>query len=392
MTVVVGGLSSGHDALLAAALRGRGLDATPLPPPDARALATGQRLLARGHCNPTYYLSGAVVERAAAEPPERRGALAYLTAGSCGPCRFATYATEHRRALAAAGLADVRVAVIDQSSPRPTAALAEVGVSLDARLLAAMSRAIVAADVLARAGAEHRARAADPAAVDAAIVQARRGIEGALVERAAVSPHLEALGRALATLAEAPPRARVRVRITGELFASTTDGHGGLDLPRWLERRGAAVTVPAVTDWLLYLAWQARERTPRARGIEGHLASLYGRYAAAAGVREPLGDPDDLADLARPHYAPALRGGLGHLEVATFLAAERDRSHDVVVSIKPFGCMPSSALSDGVVPALARRARTVFVTIETTGDAEVQLESRLALALDAARRRISSRD
>ena len=389
MTVLVGGLSSTHDALLAAALCGRGVEAAALPVPDARALATGQRLLARGHCNPTYYLSGALVERALREPAERRAALVHVSAGSCGPCRFATYATEHRRALAQAGLPEVRVVVIDQSMPRPTAPLAAAGVTVDARLLASLLRAVVAADVLLRAGAEHRVRAADPAAVDAAIDRTRTEVMAALSARASVLPHLAALGATLSSLPSGLPRRRVRVRITGEIFAATTDGHGGLQLLRWLEAHGAAVTVPAVSDWLIYLAWQARGRTPHARGAERAIHGLYRRYAAAAGVHAELGDADALATLARPHYEPELRGGMGHLEVATFLDVERTGSHDVVVSVKPFGCIPSSALSDGVVPALARRARTIFVALETTGEAEAQLESRLALALDAARLRMS---
>jgi predicted nucleotide-binding protein (sugar kinase/HSP70/actin superfamily) len=124
-----------------------------------------------------------------------------------------------------------------------------------------------------------------------------------------------------------------------------------------------------------------------ARRAEGLVTRLYRRDAAALGLPASLPDLDDLARLAAPHYAPALRGGLGHLEVATYLACARDASADLVVSVKPFGCLPSSALSDGVLPALARRRRPVFVALETTGDATAQLESRLELALDQARAR-----
>jgi predicted nucleotide-binding protein (sugar kinase/HSP70/actin superfamily) len=95
--------------------------------------------------------------------------------------------------------------------------------------------------------------------------------------------------------------------------------------------------------------------------------------------------PYDLSALAAPVDPPALRGGMGHLEAATFLRVERDHTADLVVSIKPFGCMPSSAISDGVVHALARSARTGFVSVETVGDGEAQLESRLELALESAR-------
>ncbi len=405
MRILVGGVSTTHDALLAAALRGRGVAAEPVGTADARALATGRKLLAHGHCNPTYYLSGALVERVRRDG----GGHAYLTLGSCGPCRFATYAAEHRRALAAAGLGAVEVLVIDQLAPGATAELARAGVHVDGRLIAALARAAVVADVLTRAGCERRPRAADPAQVDAAIAAALDRAEAALSVGGRVLPVLAELRAALARLAPAPPARRVRVRLTGEFFAATTDGDGGYRLGRWLERRGAAVEPPAVAEWLLYLAWQLRDDVGRRldlyradegpRGLAGRdgrslarraaaaeraLAALYRRAAAAAGVGAPLLDMDDLAALARPHYLPALRAGMGHLEVGTFLAMDRDRRADLVVSVKPFGCLPSNAVSDGILPVLARRARTGFVAVETTGDAEAQVESRLELALALA--------
>ena len=389
--LAVGGVSGVHDPLLCAALRSRGIAAEPIAVPDARALAVGRASLARGHCNPTYYLSGALVEHLRAiaardglTPDDVNARHAHLTAGSCGPCRFATYAAEYRRALAAAGFGAVPVAALEQTAPAPTAALAAIGVHVDAKLLVALARAIVVADVLVRAGCEARPAAVEPAAVDAALGIAGRALERALETRTPLAPVLTALAAELAAQPRRThPTPALRVRITGEFFAATTDGDGGHRLIRWLEARGARVTPPPVSEWLLYLAWQAD--TPRARRAAAALRGLHERLAEAAGTDGALADLDDLAALAAPHYHPALRGGAGHLEVATFLAADRDGTADLVVSVKPFGCLPSSAVSDGVVPALARRARrAVFVAVETTGDSEAAFESRLELALDLA--------
>jgi predicted nucleotide-binding protein (sugar kinase/HSP70/actin superfamily) len=389
--LAVGGVSGVHDALLCAALRARGIAAEPIAVPDGRALATGRALLARGHCNPTYYLSGALVEhlrafaaREGLAPAEVGARRAHLTAGSCGPCRFATYAAEHRRALVAAGFTGVAVATLEQTAPGPTSALAALGVRVDARLVVALARAVVLGDLLVQAGCERRPAAANPGAVDEALGRAGHALEAALVAGAPLGPPLAALRAELDALPrrarQAPPLA---VRVTGEFFAATTDGEGGHRLIRWLEARDARVTPPPVSEWLLYLAWQAG--TPRARRAGAALRALHRRLALVAGVTASLADLDDLAALAAPHYHTALRGGAGHLEVATFLAADRDASADLVVSVKPFGCLPSSAVSDGIVPALARRARrAVFVAVETTGDAEAAVESRLELALDLA--------
>lgn len=412
-TVLVGGVSGLHDGLLAAALRGHGVAAETVGVPDGGSLATGRSLLARGHCNPTYYLAGALVERLrrAAPAPAIEERYAHLTVGSCGPCRFATYAAEYRRAIAAAGLGAVPVVVIDQLRPGTSEALAAIGVHLDARLLAALARAAILGDVLLRAGCASRATGRPAAAVDAAIAGARARLEGRLASRGATLSILEELAAQLAALPRTQPPATLRVRITGEFFAANTDGAGGYDLVRWLEARGAAVAPPAVADWLLYLAWQVRRDVEqrlslyapdpgprgllgrdgaalraRARVVERGVARIYRRCARACGVSEPLLDMEDLAALATPHYLADLRAGMGHLEVGTFLAADRDRSADLVVSIKPFGCLPSSAVSDGVLPGLARRARHVgYAVVETTGDAEAQVESRLELALERAR-------
>lgn len=396
MTLAVGGLSGLHDELIAAALRCHGVAAEPLPTPDAAALATGRALLARGHCNPTYLLAGALVEHARRVGDELTG---YVAAGTCGPCRFATYPDEFRRALAAAGLARVRGAAVDVVEPRPTAALSALRVELTAALVRSLARAAIVADAVTRAGCTHRAAAVEPAAIDMELVTWRPRLAAAIARGRRLEPVLRGLGARLGNVPRDPAAGRrVRVRITGQMFAALTDGPGGFRLARWLEQRGAVVEPPAVAEWLLYALWSARSPSPyraarpdarahRVRALERGVQAWYARCARALGARPAaLADADELAALAAPHYPPALRGGLGHLEVAELLRAQRDRSAELVVSIKPFGCLPSSAISDGVARELAARCpRVVFEAIETSGEGGELAASRLELALDRAR-------
>jgi hypothetical protein len=59
----------------------------------------------------------------------------------------------------------------------------------------------------------------------------------------------------------------------------------------------------------------------------------------------------------------------------------------MVLSLKPFGCMPSSQ-SDGVQSAvISRFPEILFVPIETSGDAEINALSRVQMALSDARAR-----
>src|SRR3954469_15332898 len=60
----------------------------------------------------------------------------------------------------------------------------------------------------------------------------------------------------------------------------------------------------------------------------------------------------------------------------------------MVISIKPFGGMPSSALSDGVQSLItARYPEAIFTAIETTGDGEVNVQSRIQMDLFKARKK-----
>jgi predicted nucleotide-binding protein (sugar kinase/HSP70/actin superfamily) len=86
-----------------------------------------------------------------------------------------------------------------------------------------------------------------------------------------------------------------------------------------------------------------------------------------------------------------LRGGEGHLEVAKFLDTVHRRSAQMVISVKPFSCMPSSGISDGVLSLVkAKHPEVIFTTIETTGDAAVNAYSRIQMDLFKAHRMVSS--
>jgi predicted nucleotide-binding protein (sugar kinase/HSP70/actin superfamily) len=58
----------------------------------------------------------------------------------------------------------------------------------------------------------------------------------------------------------------------------------------------------------------------------------------------------------------------------------------MIVSVKPFGCMPSSGVSDGVQSlVVARHPEANFCPVETTGDGAVNVYSRVQMALFKAR-------
>jgi predicted nucleotide-binding protein (sugar kinase/HSP70/actin superfamily) len=93
-----------------------------------------------------------------------------------------------------------------------------------------------------------------------------------------------------------------------------------------------------------------------------------------------------MSELAAPWYDPLTRGGEGHLEVGKALYYSRHRRCHLVLSVKPFGCMPSTQ-SDGVMAGVcAQNPSLLFLPVETSAEGEVHVLSRVQMALGDARR------
>ena len=97
---------------------------------------------------------------------------------------------------------------------------------------------------------------------------------------------------------------------------------------------------------------------------------------------------ESLAKAANEHYWNDLRGGEGHMEVGKVIQSVQKKKAHMIVSVKPFGCMPSSGVSDGVQSLVTKRyPEAIFCPIETTGDGAVNAQSRVQMFLFKARRK-----
>ncbi|HEY8549529.1 MAG TPA: hypothetical protein VIL35_06215 [Vicinamibacterales bacterium] len=227
---------------------------------------------------------------------------------------------------------------------------------------------------------------------------------------------LAAARERLATIEVDRLRVKPVVKVTGEFFAQTTEGDGNFRMFAFLEREGAQVIVEPIGNWIMYLLWQARERYLEKRKVErkkvawwemhrvagaelrhrSRLASYalgrriferqYERLVEALGdIGHRLTDMQELADLAAPYYHRLARGGEGHLEVAKNIYYTVHKKAHMVLSLKPFGCMPSSQ-SDGVQSAVMNHFKDmIFLPIETSGEGEINAHSRVQMALGEAK-------
>jgi predicted nucleotide-binding protein (sugar kinase/HSP70/actin superfamily) len=211
-------------------------------------------------------------------------------------------------------------------------------------------------------------------------------------------------------------RVKPLVKVTGEFFAQTTEGDGNFHMFEFLEREGAEIKVEPIANWIMYLLWQAKAHhkdrkwldmaKPSPRAVHQRLlaelkfrqkqmffgvgealyAHLYRRIISGlGGIAHDLLDMRELAELAQPYYHRFARGGEGHLEVAKNIYYTVHKKAHMVLSLKPFGCMPSSQ-SDGVQSAVMNHFKDmIFLPVETSGEGEINAHSRVQMALGEAK-------
>jgi predicted nucleotide-binding protein (sugar kinase/HSP70/actin superfamily) len=191
-----------------------------------------------------------------------------------------------------------------------------------------------------------------------------------------------------------------KVKITGEFWAQTTEGDGNYKMFRWLESEGAEVLVEPIGTWVEYLIWSARHTAEERLRVDPTRKSLirklkigavvwrrwYDFYRLGLGFRtDPLPDQRKLAEYAAAYYNTHLKGGEGHLEIGKNVMATKDGHAHMVISLKPFGCMPST-MSDGVQSrVVADFKHSIYIPIETSGDGEVNVKSRVQMKLYEAK-------
>ncbi len=420
-TVLISGLSLAHDRLAVAALAGIGYRVAMLDMPDHASLQYGKEFGNRGQCNPTYYTVGNLIKNLVRMRDEEGmstqeiiDSYLFVTAGGCGPCRFGMYVTEYRKALRDAGFEGFRVLLFQMAGGVRQATGQELGLKIDGQFAWAIVRAFIAGDILNMQGYRMRPYEVVEGSTDAALAACKDVLDETFrangsVVRAMLRCRL-LLGRVQLDRTTPKPV----VSLIGEFWAMTTEGEGNYHMHRFLEQEGAEVHIQSITNWLLFLLWEAQHDTKKRmvlrwddearKGLSGKDATkklwslkagdaavrtIFQIYAAALGFHgHHLPDIQHYADLAGEHYDTDVRGGESFLEVGKVIHFMKDHVNHMTVSVKPFGCMPSSGVSDGVQSLItAKYPDAIFSPIETTGDSAVNAHSRVQMMLFKARQK-----
>ena len=420
-TILNGGLTMAHDEFVAAALNGVGYNTRVMEGANNESLRYGKEFGNKAQCNPTYFTVGNLVKELCRlrddegmTAKEIIDEYVFLTAGACGPCRFGMYVTEYRKALRDAGFDGFRVILFQQQSGIKQATGEEIGLVLNPQFFMALARALFAGDVLNVMSYRIRPYEVEEGATDRAIAAAKKDICNALENDRSV---LRALWRGRQYLAAVEIdrlRAKPKVAIIGEFWAMTTEGDGNYHLQRFVESEGGENDIQTLVNWLLYTLWEMRHDTERRMtlraedkgyyGLEGSdvgykmagvwlgelaLRATFATFCGVIGLkRHKLPDMDEIAKVGHSFYNNELRGGEGHMEVAKLVLNVAKQKATMTLSVKPFGCMPSSGVSDGIQTVITElHPDAIFCPVETSGDGATNFHSRVQMYMFKARER-----
>jgi len=419
-TILISGLTLAHDFLISAALKGIDYAVRPLDCPDAESLQYGKEYGNRGQCNPTWFTVGNLVKSLVklrdvdGIPTEKIiNDYVFMTAGSCGPCRFGMYVTEYRKALRDAGFEGFRVLLFQMAGGiKQATGDTKKGLVFDPKFFWQIAKALLVGDTLNALGYRIRPFELEAGATNAAIEESKQIIAKAFRERKNLPLALWKARRLMGAVKLDRLAPKPKVGIIGEFWAMTTEGDGNYKMQAFLEQEGAEVDIQVVTQWILFMIWEgARDTKHRMtlgeddkgrKGLDGKdpakkLKMLWAADKVMRGLFHGIGgmlglygyklsDMNEVARIGKDFYNLDVRGGEAHMEVAKNILNVLHNKVTMTLSVKPFGCMPSGGVSDGVQSAITELyPEAIFLPIETTGDGAVNVYSRVQMMLFKAK-------
>ena len=373
----------------------------------------------------------------------------FFTAGACGPCRFGMYEAEYRLALRNSGFDGFRVLLFQQSgglNQSDAEAGLEMNLDFFLGILNALNCGDVMNEVgyairpyevtpgetdrILDEGMDYLHevfRKKQPWKLDGVLAKYMGGFTdkaeyiGKFVSQLKGDDYVPALERCRDQFDQIEiDRLRVKpiVKITGEFWAQTTEGDGNFNMFNFLQKEGAQVLVEPIGTWIMYMIHQVVQKYKDFKGLEegavlppiwkvGSRAKIEINYRqkvaklklaeaifkgeyhkivkALGGIAHHLADQYELQRLGHPFYNSRAGGGEGHLEVAkNIYYSNKDLAH-MVLSLKPFGCMPSTQ-SDGAQSAVVSNYKDmIYLPVETSGEGEINAHSRVQMALGEAK-------
>ncbi|WP_295417962.1 hypothetical protein [Sulfurovum sp.] len=412
-----GGLTLLQDKLVEAALNSMDIHFIALPNPDFKSFQTGKAFGNRGQCNPTYFTVGNLVkylqnlrDEKGLSAEEIVKKYVYITAGGCGPCRFGMYITEYKKALRDAGFEGFRLTSFEHDKGIFQGdEIKEDILDFSPTFFITLIKAIIIGDIINLLGYKMRPYEIEKGATDKALESCKEIVSKAFLSHSSLIKAMWKCRNLLSQVKLDRLQPKAKVMVMGEFWAAMTEGDGNYNLHRFLEAEGAECIPQPIINRLMLSLWEAEQALHKKEQLEvkdakkidfsnvktrllikagkAAVKTHFTLYAKAIGLHDyDIPDIEQLAKFAKVYYTLECSGGEGHLEVAHLIESVKHNLAHLVISIKPFGCMPSSAVSDGVQSLVTSRyPQANFLSIETSGEGAANFYSRVQMALFKAK-------
>ena len=382
----------------------------------------GREYGTRMQCNPVYFTLGTFLkelfriekEEGLSKEEIVEKYIVLTGGGQYGPCRYGMYPAEYLKVLNTIGFKDFRILIFNsdiiQDPPMPKNSALKFSVYL--KINAAIT--FVLGDFIHIAECAIRPYAVDKEAAMKIIDECKHDMLKAFKSRFFLFklPYvLHKAGKKISKIEKTDKKIPL-IFVTGEVFANLAHGDPSYNLRRFISDEGCEATPGLFTQRGMYdnfvrnykyssnLKYASDDKTAKyckkyIKRQNFSVAFIKKTYnflnfffnQKQFGGRGELHDLDEMIKLGHEHYHTSIFGGEGNLEIA-----EAVYYHDKVdgfITVKPFGCMPSSGVSDGVQSKIiAIYPDLNFLSIETSGDNDVSILSRVSMTLFKAKQKL----
>jgi predicted nucleotide-binding protein (sugar kinase/HSP70/actin superfamily) len=418
-TILFGGLHWRIERVIQAVLEGTGYKAQILPVATREDLLTGREVADIGQCCPTSFTTGNLVnflkkESKQSSVEEVNKKFVYLTAGSCGACRFGQYHQSYELALRNSGLGAFRMFLMAQDNLDQN-----MGDGLDLNLPMTLGClwGIFCTDLLQDLEYQVRPYEVLPGQTEAVVKECVDYLADAFRNRPTMSPKKSVLWhlttpyfaramrqvhRRFSEIEVDRLRVKPKVKITGEFYLQTVEGDPNYNIHRWLEAEGSEVYPAGITIWMDYLLRLGLQRFEDYSGIEkgarlklglgrlgqGILRLTVNRLRRAMGnVPHEMPSQFELRRLAAPYFHSRLDGGEGDMLVGKAIWAYQRKKAHMICELSPYSCMPNTMSIGAMSGVLGKYPEILYAPLEIKGDAEVHALSRCQMILTEAKKR-----
>jgi len=379
----------------------------------------------RMECNPMYFTSGSFIrhlmmlhkEKGLSKEEVVEKYIFLSGGGQCGPCRYGMYPQEYLKVANDAGFKGFRLMVFS-SELQDSLLHKDCAFQFNLNFRINLLIGFILADLMHIAECALRPYAVDKEYALKVIEDCEKMLLDAFTSRLYLWKLPKALAKVGKILASVPKKAvkLPLVYMTGEVFANLAHNEGNYNMRRFIMDEGCEVIPGSFTSRAMYDNWRRSREAERGmkyaknekelkywkkslkrQKVSDKAILLFYNWLKKHfnpeqfGGRADLPDLDELARLGYELYHPEIFGGEGNLEIGE--AVHYAGMVDGFLSSKPFGCMPSSGVSDGVQAKIMSMYPDLnFLSIETSGDNEVSILSRVSMMLFKAKEKAAKRE